>query len=94
MNGWFIDPGYRIRLQDHVLEAFGEVTGLALARKLRRWLGPRLGVIVAIAWTSLATHRVRRGTSFGKFSQVFTALSRGCTPLMASDRPRRWTWPP
>jgi tetratricopeptide (TPR) repeat protein len=84
LNGWFSDPGYRIRMQDHALEAFGEVTGLALARKLRRWLGPRLGVMVAIAWTSLATYRVRRGTSFAKFSQVFTALSRGCTPLMAS----------
>jgi tetratricopeptide (TPR) repeat protein len=85
LNGWFIDPGYRIRMQEHVLEALGEATGLALARKLQRWLGPRTSVIAAIAWTSLSTYRARRGTSFAKFSQVFTALSRACTPLMAGS---------
>jgi hypothetical protein len=86
LAGFLFDHRLAQRYGEQTLVLLHQFSGVALAARLQRWLGGRLGLLAALAWTELRriwTPRVRRGPPVYTAIQYFVRSALGLLGVRA-----------
>jgi hypothetical protein len=86
LAGYLFDHRLAQRYGEQTLALLQQVSGVALAGRLQRWLGGSLGLLVALAWTELRriwTPRAHRAPPVFKALQYFVRSALGLLGVRA-----------